>query len=507
MLFSRTSLAATFLMLASSMAVAAPWIPVGDMRAKHSVQQLADQGCLAAPVTTWPLMWADISPALDNPDVPESCRHTMAWRYLTFERNYHRESEARLTVKAGHASREPLFRDFRNSPREKGEYGFTLDVQKGRYAAGVSPTYVHHPRDGDEWRLDNSYVAVRAGNWVLGAGNIDRWWGPAWHSSVILSHNARPTPGVWINRASAQPSRWRPASWLGPWHFVAFATELENNRYIPNAKLFGARFTFKPVPFMEVGLSRTFQWGGEGRSQSFSTFGNALIGRDNGQRGPGNDPSNQLAGADIRLAAPVGEQVVGFYMQMIGEDEAGSMPAKYMHLAGVDMATAWLDGEQRFYFEVADNLVGSWFSEKVPNVAYEHSVWRSGYRYKSRNMASTWEGDSRAYTLGATQFFSNGSELGLTASYLELNYVGAEPKYTDAQLNHVPTHLALYPHSQQASLFTASYGFDLWGGKAGRLTLAGQFTDKKLVTKHTSSSSTNLWPKFNGMVAWEYSVE
>lgn len=51
-------------------AQATPWIPVGDMRAKHSVQQLADKGCFAAPVTTWPLMWADISPELDNPDAP-----------------------------------------------------------------------------------------------------------------------------------------------------------------------------------------------------------------------------------------------------------------------------------------------------------------------------------------------------------------------------------------------------------------------------------------------------
>lgn len=485
-------------------AIGAPWIPVGDMRAKHSVQQLADRGCLAAPVTTWPLMWADISPTLDDPEASAACRNTMAWRYLTFERNYQRDSDARLSIKAEHASREPLFRDFRNTPREKAGYGINLDVQKGRFAVGVSASYAYHSRDDDEWRLDNSYLAAKAGNWVLGAGNIDRWWGPGWHSSTILSHNARPTPGVWINRASATPSGWAPARWLGPWHFVAFATELESNRYVPNAKLIGARFTFKPAQFVEVGLSRTFQWGGKGRSQSLSTFTDALIGRDNGQQGPGLDPSNQLAGADVRFAAPVGDQVVGVYLQMIGEDEAGGLPAKYMQLAGVDLATSWLNSEQRFYFEVADNLAGSWFSDKVSNVAYEHHVWRNGYRYKGRNMASTWEGDSRAYTVGATQFFGNGSELGLTASYLELNYVDKPPKYDNAALNGGLTHLALFPNSQQVNLYTLSYGFNVWGGNAGRLTLAAQYTDKEIYTKRTTNNGVKPWPKFNGMVTWEY---
>ncbi|HBC34390.1 MAG TPA: capsule assembly Wzi family protein, partial [Marinobacter adhaerens] len=50
----------------------------------------------------------------------------------------------------------------------------------GILGAGFSPSAVADPLDGEEFRLDGSYVAATAGNWVLGVGAIDRWWGPGW---------------------------------------------------------------------------------------------------------------------------------------------------------------------------------------------------------------------------------------------------------------------------------------------------------------------------------------
>lgn len=478
---------------------ATPWLPVGDMRAKHSVQLLADRGCLTAPTGTWPLMWADISADLDA--APAQCRNTVAWRYLTFERNLHQQSNARLGVKLQHATREPFFRSFADAPRSEGEATVSVDVHYGNMAFGLTPTYAHNPIDGDEVRLDGSYLAGKLGNWVVGAGAIDRWWGPGWHSSTILSNNARPVPGVWLNRASSQPSQWKPASWLGPWNFIAFAGQLENNRHISQAKLIGMRFSFRPAPFIELGANRTLQWGGEGRSTSLSSLGNALIGRDNGQRGPGKDPSNQLAGFDVRLSAPVKHYTLGLYMQMIGEDEAGGMPAKYMQHAGVDMASSWGMGEQRFYLEVADTQAGSWFSENNPNVAYEHSTWRSGYRYKSRNLASTWESDARVVTLGAAHYFANGNDLSATYSYARLNYTGT----TRNRPTDVPGPVLAIPGPEQkVHLATVAYSVNLLAGRAGRATIGAQFTDKKIHVTRIDNSGQRSWPRAIGMASWEY---
>lgn len=42
----------------------------------------------------------------------------------------------------------------------------------------------------------------------------------------------------------------------------------------------------------------------------------------------------------------------------------------------------------------ADDLFGN----AMPNISYEHSTYKTGYRYYGRNMASTYEGDAEAAT-------------------------------------------------------------------------------------------------------------
>lgn len=486
------ALAAALGLLASSGLVhARPWIEPGDMRARHSLQWLVDQGCLNIPLSTWPVMWADISPALDNPDAAAFCRDSLAWRYLRFERDFHASERLQASLTAGAASREPLFRDFAGGAREEGEIAARLEWVGGGLAVGLAGSYSHDPRDGDRARYDGSYLAGTLGNWVLGAGAIDRWWGPGWHSSTVMSTNARPVPGVWINRKSARPSGWRPASWLGPWNIIAFAGRMEGERVVPNPYLLGARATFRPWRHLEIGLSRTAQWGGEGQSQSWSSIWDAIIGRDNGQQGPAKDPANQLGGMDMRLGFPVGGMALGLYVQSTGEDEAGGLPSKFMNLAGLDLATRAWGGEQRVYLEYTDTTAGSWSGERRPNVAYEHSVYETGYRFNGRNIASTWEGDSLVTTLGAMHFFRNGSDLGLTISQAHLNRDGT--MRGRAAGGSVPV-LEL-PDAQKVMIYAASYRRPLLGG---RITLAGYYTDKEIDTVLRS------WSRGTLMASWEY---
>lgn len=484
-------LASALLLGAASPATARPWVEPGDMRARHSLQWLVDQGCLQAPMSTWPVMWADISPGLDNDAAPALCRESLAWQYLRFERDYHAGERLQMGLSAGGAGQEVVFRDFAGGPREKGEVNARLEWMSGGLAIGLSGTYVHNPRDGDEARYDGSYLAGTLGNWVLGAGAIERWWGPGWHSSTILSSNARPVPGVWINRKQSTPFSWRPARWLGPWHAVAFVGQLEDERVVPNAKLLGARVTFRPWRYLEVGLNRTAQWGGDGRPQSWSSFWDAVTGRDNGQQGPGNDPSNQLGGADLRLGFPVGSAALGIYVQATGEDEAGGLPSKFMNQAGMDLATRWLNAEQRFYLEYTDTTAGSWSSEQRPNVAYEHSTYQSGYRFNGRNIASTWEGDSRVLTLGATHFFRRGSDVSVTLSRAELNRDGTLPGRPAS----AGTPVLEAVDAQDVAILAASYRLPVLGG---RVTLSGYYTDKEIETV------ARQWSRTTVMAAWEY---
>ena len=101
-------------------------------------------------------------------------------------------------------------------------------------------------------------------------------------------------------------------------------SQLDDERVVNDALLFGIRGSIRPVSGLEIGISRTAQWCGDDRPCDFSTFVDLLIGNDN--RGvnvsPDDEPGNQLGGFDIRYSLP--RQIpIAAYMQWIGEDGRG----------------------------------------------------------------------------------------------------------------------------------------------------------------------------------------
>src|SRR5690606_3713026 len=191
-----------------------------------------------------------------------------------------------------------------------------------------------------------------------------------------------------------------------------------------------ARFSFKPTQRLEIGLSRTAQWGGEGRSESLSSLLKLMGGMsDNADTAEEreNEPGNQLAGVDFRWAPDVAGANFAGYGQFIGDDEAGGLPARRCHMLGVDWTTAWAQASQRWYLEITDPVVGELEGDVRHNLAYTHGTYKTGYHYRGRNLATTWEEDSRVITLGGLNFMASGSEFGLSASYAQLNHEGKSP--------------------------------------------------------------------------------
>ena len=63
-------------------------------------------------------------------------------------------------------------------------------------------------------RADGTYVAASLGNWMLSAGYLDRWWGPGWQGSLILSSNARPMLSIAADRNESTPFDLPVLRWL-----------------------------------------------------------------------------------------------------------------------------------------------------------------------------------------------------------------------------------------------------------------------------------------------------
>ncbi|MBZ2168436.1 capsule assembly Wzi family protein [Marinobacter sp. F4216] len=400
----------------SSAPAASPWINPGDAYARFKVQQAADRGEVEATVTTWPLSRANAkndTKADGNPD-------QSLWTDLAGPIGGSAE------VSFSGSTSPVMIRGFGGAVREKGELDISLEYVGDSIAVGFSPSYVPDPTDDENLRLDGSYLAGTFSNLTVGAGYIDRWWGPGWQSSMILSDNARPIPSVWLSRRNTQASESPWLSWLGPWHFTVFAGQLEEERVVPEAKLIGVRVNFRPLEGLEVGLSRLMQWGGDGRPESGSTLWEAIIGDDNTYADDGRrDPANQLAGIDVRYGFLVRRSTVGLYAHVVGDDEAGYLPSRKIYQFGLDWTTAFGGAEQQWFLEGVDTMTeGGLGGEPRPNYAYEHHTYKSGFRYLGRNIASTFDSDARALTIGMFHFFDEANYWNANITYAELNRDG-----------------------------------------------------------------------------------
>ena len=383
---------------------AAPWAETGDIALRHELQLLADAGVIDGVLATWPVPWRSVAGALDeasgdalSPTLAAARRHVQAAAHRALV-----QDGTAVELRAAGVGKPPALRGYADTPRTDGEVSLGVENRSGPFAGRVRATRVADPPDGHEERLDGSYGAFLAGGWWLGVGSLDRWWGPGWDGSLVLSNNARPVPALFADRASAQPFASDWLAWLGPWRVSAFLGRLEANRTIGHARMLGLRIAFRPLPGLSVGLSRTALFGGDNRPEDIDTIRNLLLGKDNQAAGPDSDqPGDQLGGIDARWSLARYGAPVAAYGQLIGEDEAGGLPSKPLGQAGLETwggtaaGTSW-----RLFAEFADTAARFQLSQPQFNAAYNHGVYTSGYRHYGRSMGHTIDGDSQLISLG-----------------------------------------------------------------------------------------------------------
>jgi hypothetical protein len=417
-------------MLFTGTAWADPWLAPGDVGVRADIQLLADAGILRGPVTTWPVSWPDVARdviAADDASLDVATAGALI-RVRRLARVAASTGFAGLGAQISAATDAPTLRDFANTPRETGEAGLRASWLTDHLAVNLQGSYAVDAQDGKSWRADGSYVGLNYRNFMFSVGLMERWWGPGWDNSLILSNNARPIPTFTVERNYTDPFKTRWLSWLGPWRASLAVGEMESGGVaVPDVRFFAARVNFKPRPWLEFGLSRTAQWCGGDRPCGWGTFADMFLGQDNqvgDQNSLAEQPGNQMAGYDLRLRSPWRRIPLAFYSQLIGEDEAGGLPSKFLGQFGLETWGSSTLGGWRAHFEYSDTACS--FSRESPefNCAYRHSIYPQGYTYRGRNIGHTLGNDSRMYTLGGTLTLSGGDVLTVNLRRLEVNRDG-----------------------------------------------------------------------------------
>ena len=440
------SISICFLALGSGEALADPWLAPGDLAMRHDIELLADAGILHGPVMTWPMSWPDI--ARDVTAAGEESTHGDAVdAALARVRRAAGAAAAPgysgVELAGGIAAHPTELRTFAATPRESDGVSAAASWLTDHFAARAQVAVVAEPSDKQTVRLDGSYVGVNVGNFMISAGAMERWWGPGWDGSLILSTNARPIPTVTVERNDTEAFKTPWLRWIGPWRGSFSLGRTENDTTArdgilpvrPKVNFMEARLDFRPRPWLEIALSRTAQFCGQGRICTLKTFENMLIGNDNQVTASGispQQPGNQLAGYDFRLTSPWRHFPVAIYSQFIGEDEAGHLPSKFLGLVGGETwgNTRW--GSFRLRGEYADTACE--FSRHKPafDCAYRNGIYPQGYSYRGRIIGDAMDGDGRMYSFSALLVRSTGDSFSLLARRVDLNRGGSQPEPAQA---------------------------------------------------------------------------
>ena len=392
-------------------------IVLNDQNLRTDLNWLNQQGVIQISTSTWPMSGDEIQRALSQAKVSNNTQQKVIDAVVAHLNANNQLLKASFFAETDQKDIPQAFGD-----QQKAQYQAGLELNAGNqnWDAKIRVNAEKDPQiDNDQdVNVEGSYIAAKLWNQWLIAGQIPTYWGPGHDGSLIRGDASRPVYGVTMQRAEQQAFNNKWLSWIGPWQYQAFAGQLHDYDAVPDAKLIGLRVTAQPLPYLELGASRAFQWGGENRPESLNSLWDAFVGnKDNGGTGEP-DPSNQVAGFDARLnLQPLLHVPMGVYAQYAGEDEAGGLPSKKMYLAGVDYSSSYQNMPFQLYTEWADTRTNG----KAQGITYNHTNYTDGFYQHGYPLAHAMGGDGQMISVGGDIRFDRMNRVNARILFAKLN--------------------------------------------------------------------------------------
>ena len=389
-----------------------PSLDIGDEHLKIEIEQLRLCGVSIPPISSYPINLSALKKILikaDNTNLTANCLEKINEIQKVLDTQLY-NSISRI----GFQTERPdiYFQNLSKRQTDKPHLYFSNTSVKDTFAYKISLQIFDN-----ETRFDESYFAYYFNNHVLTIGRTSRWWSPSFDSSLILSNSARPSPGISFTNYNPKIIQSKYFSFLGPINYEFFINKLEENRYVPNALLFGNRISIQPHSRLGISFFRTAQFGGDGRNLNTKIFVDMLLGKDNyaaDDLNKENEPGNQIGGMDFNLLL-LQKKNLSLYGQIAGEDESGYLPSKTFYSLGLGYSWDQQD-TKKINIEFSDT------GSRQRNTTYNHSIYKNGYRYYGLPIGSAYDADSKIVSINYYQLLKNDLYINFRATKASLNY-------------------------------------------------------------------------------------
>lgn len=431
---------------------AGPWLyssaypPYGSMSVKSDVDLLADYGFIEAPVLTWPIAWVNIGPSLLSDHSKELLKAAPKYVQQIYFRvlgQYHIEmrKELQLSSYVSGGSKINPFRTFEWQPRSDFEGGLSLERQNEYFAGNLALNYGKYYDVTHDVHLDTSYFYGFLGNWAIGVDKVNRWWGPGYTDSMILSANAPPLPTLTLQRMRAEAFQTKWLSWIGPWSFTTSLSVGGPNVPQPHPLIWLMNLSLRPLESVQFSFSRAAFFAGDNRPLNSTMLWNLAIINDNCDSvRDGADYCQKYSPGTEHWEATLDWSLMqtfslpaNLYLQTIFNDRVPYSSAPWLYtlfrppvpgrtafLAGGSAWTSVQNALVRFYaeFEYTHQYVYYFWGQFAPDI-YGYSGYP--YVYYDKLLASPLGGEAMGYSFGAVISEENGSSDTVMIRYLKLN--------------------------------------------------------------------------------------
>ena len=242
----------------------------------------------------------------------------------------------------------------------------------------------------NKFTLDGTYLQYNTGIATYGVGAVDRHWSFSKNTSLILSHNARPSKAIYLKLEDRFEYDWLPSK--ANWSLEMFNGFTEGSLRNNQSMLLGVRAILSPIAGLDFELIQTSQWGGKDYNNGISSLGAALFFETNDSS---NANINKMAGFGISYLIPSIKMPLRIYGQTIGEDEAGNLPSCFSYLAGLEWTNAKIMYPTILNIEAIDTRIDTTRNGNCgPHTMYNNNIYKYINYGKTMGTAIDTEGTS-----------------------------------------------------------------------------------------------------------------